>query len=74
MNTNKRTNYIFLPDGYNGHTVKLFVEPLEIEGDLVKLGCAEPGREYLIRWTTQDEIAAAQAALEETLTRAVTVS
>jgi len=41
---------IELPDGYNGHTAKFYIEPIEVEGDLVKLQCAEPGKEYMARW------------------------
>ncbi|CAB3754377.1 hypothetical protein [Paraburkholderia humisilvae] len=41
---------VFLPDGYNGHTVAFFAEPVAVEGDAVKLHCAEPGKEYLIAW------------------------
>lgn len=41
---------ITLPDGYNGHTVELYAEPIRRDGDHVLLRCAEPGREFLIRW------------------------
>lgn len=48
---------IELPDGFNGHTVKFFSAPIEIEGDLVKLRCAEPGKGYLIAWKHKREVA-----------------
>ncbi len=41
---------IRLADGYNGHTMLFYREPLVREGNFVKLRCAEPGKEYLIRW------------------------
>lgn len=41
---------VFLPDGYNGHTMAFCAEPDVVEGNVVKLHCAEPGKEYLIAW------------------------
>ncbi|GLZ73637.1 MULTISPECIES: hypothetical protein [Burkholderia] len=41
---------VFLPDGYNGHTMAFCAEPVAVEGNVVKLHCAEPGKEYLIAW------------------------
>lgn len=46
----KHSKTIVLPDGYNGHTAKFFAEPIARDGNLVKLRCAEPGREYQFRW------------------------
>jgi len=40
-----------LADGYNGHTMRFWVTPLERWKDgTVKLQCAEPGQEHLFRW------------------------
>lgn len=47
---------IELPNGYNGHTMKFYVEPIERDGDLVKLRCAEPGKQFLIRWAYADQV------------------
>lgn len=49
-------NTITLPDGYNGHTAKFYTEPLEIDGNLVKLQCAEPGKEYMFRWARKEDL------------------
>jgi len=47
---------ITLPDGYNGHMAKFYSEPVEIDGNLIKLRCAEPGKEYMFRWAYKEEI------------------
>lgn len=47
---------ITLLDGYNGDTAKFYTRPLAIDGDLIKLQCAEPGKEYMIRWATIEEV------------------
>jgi hypothetical protein len=47
---------VVLPDGHNGHTKKFFRFPIEVDGDLVKLRCAEPGEAHLIRWARKREI------------------
>lgn len=40
-----------LPDGYNGHTMRFYVTPLErMKDGTVKLQCAEPGQEHLFQW------------------------
>ena len=46
---------IILPDGYNGHTAKFNSKPVETDGNLIKLQCAEPGKEYMTRWTNRKE-------------------
>lgn len=43
-------NIITLPDGYNGHTAKFYANPLSVDGNLLKLQCAETGMGYCIRW------------------------
>lgn len=48
-----------LPDGYNGSTCKFFADPVEVDGHMVKLQCAEPGLGYLINWVRAEEVAAA---------------
>lgn len=53
----KRT--ILLPDGYNGHMLRFYTDPIARDGNLVKLQCAELGREYLIRWARQEDIKSA---------------
>jgi hypothetical protein len=50
---------VSLPDGYNGHTVNCIGEPVERDGNLVKLKCAERGREYMIRWIDEADLQAA---------------
>lgn len=57
-----RLRTITLPDGYNGHTVTLRAAPIRREGDSVLLACAEPGREYLIRWARMSDVLNALAA------------
>jgi hypothetical protein len=41
---------IVLPDGYNGHMMVFYAEPVATDGDLVKLRVAEPGKEYMFAW------------------------
>jgi hypothetical protein len=41
---------IRLSDGYNGHSCAFFADPIERDGELVKLQCAEPGRGHLVAW------------------------
>jgi hypothetical protein len=53
MNTNA---IVTLPDGYNGHTVRCYAEPIERDGNLVKLRVAEPGKEYMIRWAHVSDV------------------
>lgn len=45
-----------LPDGFNGETVLVFVDPLETDGDLLKLQVAEPGRGHLFRWASKQDV------------------
>lgn len=49
-------NTITLSDGYNGHTARFYSRPIAIDGNLVKLQCAEPGKEYMIRWASIEEV------------------
>lgn len=39
-----------LPDGYNGHTMAFYADPISVEGRHAKLQCADPGKSYLFRW------------------------
>lgn len=48
-------NYITLPDGYNGHRAKFYIEPLEVDGNLLKLRCAEEDQEYMFRWCRKED-------------------
>ena len=60
---------IKLADGYNGHTA-LFddnaINAISVDGDLVQLRCAEPGKEYMTAWKHKDEVA---QAIEDQLPR-----
>lgn len=50
---------VVVPDGYNGHTVRMYADPIEEWADgTVKLRCATPGKEYLVRWIGEDQLAA----------------
>ncbi|MGU4703164.1 hypothetical protein K6L09_41595 [Burkholderia cepacia] len=53
---------VSLPDGCNGHTANFVSEPVERDGDLVKLKCAERGKEYMIRWIASADLQSAIAA------------
>jgi hypothetical protein len=48
-----------LADGYNGHTCLFNANPIERDGTLVKLSCAEPGKEYLTVWKREADVASA---------------
>ncbi len=49
---------VVVPDGYSGHTVLMYADPIEEWADgTVKLRCALPGKEYLIRWIGKDQLA-----------------
>ena len=50
------TRTILLPDGYNGHKVAFFADPVDYDGDCVKLRCAEPGKEYMTAWRKMTDI------------------
>lgn len=47
---------IKLPDGYNGATMEFYAEPVEVDGDLIKLQCSAPGKSHLIRWARKSDI------------------
>lgn len=47
---------IKLPDGYNGDFAVFYVVPIEYDGDLVKLRCAEPGKEYMFSWRHRNDV------------------
>lgn len=49
---------VMVPDGYNGHTIRMCANPIEEMGKLVKLRCAVLGKEYLICWLEKDRLAA----------------
>ncbi|MBK1902215.1 MULTISPECIES: hypothetical protein [Burkholderia] len=53
---------VILPDGYNGHTMKFFADPVQVDGNVVKLRCAEPGKEYMTAWRDRAAVQAAVAA------------
>lgn len=58
MSDTKET--ITLPAGYNGDTMPFFAEPIVVDGELVKLRCAEPGKEFLIRWAYASDVVKAR--------------
>lgn len=45
---------VCLPNGYNGHTSRFFALPLERDGRLVKLRCAEFNEWHLIMWSREE--------------------
>lgn len=45
-----------LADGYNGHTVLYFTDPIETDGELVKLQVAEPGRGFMSAWKRRADV------------------
>ncbi|MEX3555681.1 MAG: hypothetical protein VB131_03395 [Burkholderia gladioli] len=45
---------VSLADGYNGHTVRFDANPIEVDGESVKLRCAESGKEYMTAWRSAD--------------------
>lgn len=47
---------IDLPDGFNGATMAFYVEPIETDGELVKLQCAEPHKGFLFRWARMSDL------------------
>jgi hypothetical protein len=49
-------NTIELSDGYVGNKVLFFIEPIEVDGDLVKLQCAELGKEYMVAWKRKSDL------------------
>ncbi|TES96155.1 hypothetical protein [Burkholderia cepacia] len=53
---------VSLPDGYNGHTLNFVGEPVERDGNIVKLRCAARGREHLMRWIDEADLQAAIVA------------
>lgn len=53
---NKRRT-VLIPDGYNGHKIRMYADPIEEWPDgTVKLQCAEPGKEYMIAWRRKSEV------------------
>lgn len=65
-------NVVTLQEGYNGHTMKFFSHPVRVDGDAVKLRCAEPGKEYMIAWrdgaAVQDALAKQGGKVQEAIT------
>lgn len=56
---------IVLDDGYNGHKLAFFAEPVERDGHLVKLRCAEPGKEYMTAWRHENDLEAGDDQTQE---------
>ncbi len=51
---------ILLPDGYSGHKRLFFAEPIAQDGELVKLRCAESGKQYMTAWKRHTDVKAAE--------------
>ncbi len=49
---------IVLDDGYNGQKRAFFAEPIARDGHLVKLRCAEPGKEFMTASRHEKDLAA----------------
>ncbi|MCA7889079.1 hypothetical protein LGM58_38520 [Burkholderia contaminans] len=47
---------VTLPDGYNGHTLRFYADPVVVDGETVKLRCAEPGKEHMTVWRSAAEV------------------
>lgn len=41
---------IYLEDGYTGHKLRFYVDPVVYDSDLVCLRCAEQGMEHTLAW------------------------
>jgi hypothetical protein len=54
MNTERKI--IELPDGFNGATMAFYADPIEVDGQLIKLQCALPGKGHLIRWARKSDL------------------
>lgn len=50
---------VILEDGFNGHTCRFNAVPVERDGGLVKLACAEVGKEHLTAWKRESDVHAA---------------
>ena len=46
---------IYLADGYNGHKLRFYAEPVSQDGDLVRVRCAEQGQGHLLRWCSRKD-------------------
>lgn len=53
---------VSLPDGYNGHAMLFYAEPVVVDGDTVRLRCAEPGKDYMFAWRAARDVKAALEA------------
>lgn len=51
-----KAKIIELPDGFNGSTMAFYADPIEVDGELVKLQCALDGKRHLIRWARKSDI------------------
>ena len=58
LSESSRRMIITLPDGFNGHTEIFYSTPIDRIGDTVKLACASPGKEYMIRWVYINQLEA----------------
>jgi hypothetical protein len=57
---------VTLTDGYNGHTAAFFfVDPVEVDGETVKLRCADPDKTYMSAWRSMSEVKTALASQDE---------
>ncbi|ABO60221.1 hypothetical protein Bcep1808_7344 (plasmid) [Burkholderia vietnamiensis G4] len=56
---------VTLADGYDGRMVRFGANPIEVDGELVKLRCEEPGKEYMTAWRSADVLRDAIDSQEE---------
>ncbi|MCG3207271.1 MAG: hypothetical protein FOGNACKC_00871 [Anaerolineae bacterium] len=56
---------VVLPNGYNGHTERFKLPPVDTNGNSVKVMVATPGREYMFRWIQKDKLQEAIEAQRE---------
>ncbi|WP_223518275.1 hypothetical protein [Pseudomonas sp. BF-R-21] len=57
-----KTATVTLPDGYNGNTEVFYAVPMERDGDLLKLQCAAPGKQFLFTWRAECDVKTALEA------------
>jgi hypothetical protein len=47
------TKTIVVSDGFNGHTISCFINPIDQDETSLKLRVAEPGKEYMFKWVNK---------------------
>lgn len=46
---------IYLADGYNGHKLRFYVEPVSQDDNMVCVRCAEQGMDYMLKWCSRKD-------------------